>query len=175
MSLYSSWPGGFIRSRQLWDNIRWICNIINYVQNKKIPTLLYICDVEKAFDRVQWNFLKEVLRRMGFGLPFMTWIDLIYFLQEADVKLEGMRSKKFPLYRRVREGCLLSPFFIECHDWNISISNRGTWKDSGFSNSIEWAQNSIICRWYNICATWSHKFINKITFSDGSIQCYTRL
>lgn len=44
---------GFIPKRQLKDNTGTIINIINFVQDTKIPMLLLFLDAEKAFDRVE--------------------------------------------------------------------------------------------------------------------------
>lgn len=57
---------------------------MDYVQNKKIP-VIYFIDAEKAFDRVDWGYLKEVLKRMGFGLLFLSGINLIYSKQKVKI------------------------------------------------------------------------------------------
>lgn len=75
---------GFIQKRQLRDSIRNVCSIIQFVRDRKLLTVLCFIDAEKAFDRVDWEVLQEVLRRMGFGQSFMSWITLIYSAQEAE-------------------------------------------------------------------------------------------
>lgn len=72
---------GFIQSRQLMDNVMWLCHIVNYTQDSGTPLLLFFCDAEKAFDRVQWEFLMAVLQRMRFGTCFITCIKYIYMIQ----------------------------------------------------------------------------------------------
>lgn len=34
------------------------------------PTILYFLYTENAFDRDEWNFLKQILHHMGFGINF---------------------------------------------------------------------------------------------------------
>lgn len=48
---------GFMKDCQLRDNVRRLYNIIYHAQATKVPTLLYFCNAEKAFNRVQWDFL----------------------------------------------------------------------------------------------------------------------
>lgn len=73
---------------------------------------MYFSALEKAFDRVQWDYLKEVLRRMGFGNSFLSWLVCIYYLQEAEINLEGFSSQKFTLHSGVLQWWLLSPILF---------------------------------------------------------------
>ena len=66
-------------------------------------------DVEKAFDTVEWPFLWETLRRMGFPLLFITWLQVIYRAPTSSVRLGGGVSAPFQLSRGTRQGCPLSP------------------------------------------------------------------
>lgn len=66
---------GFMKGRQLKDrhvkeNVRRVLNLINYVHTLKSPTLLYFVDTEKAFDHVEWLYLKELLIFTGLGQYF---------------------------------------------------------------------------------------------------------
>lgn len=93
----------------LRDCTRKIFNVIDYTQDLNIPALMYFSDTKKASDWVHWGFLKEVLKRMGFGNSFMLWIMQIYSSQEAEIWLEGYKLRKLQIHRQVRQGCLLSP------------------------------------------------------------------
>lgn len=59
------------------DKVCQIMNIMNWISECKDPTWLYFLDLEKAFDRLKWQFLKSVLRRMNFGLGFQQWVNLM--------------------------------------------------------------------------------------------------
>lgn len=87
----------FIPGRQLKDNARRIINIMNLVQETKVPSLLFFPDPEKDFDRLEWGFLKTVLANMGFGPSFLLWITLIYFQHTAELSMEGFLSVTFCL------------------------------------------------------------------------------
>lgn len=66
-------------------------------------------DIEKAFDTVEWPFLWEALRRMGFPLLFIKRLQVIYKCPTSLVRLGGGLSVPFRLFRGTRQGCPLSP------------------------------------------------------------------
>lgn len=69
---------GFIQSQFMRDRIRQVINVVDWVRERKILSLLYFLDAKKAFDRLEWSFLKELLRRKNFGPVFLQWVNLLY-------------------------------------------------------------------------------------------------
>ena len=65
--------------------------------------------MKKAFDRVDWGFLRSILVHMGFGASFVSWVDLFYSGVKSAVKVNGYLTQFFQLSRGVRQGCPLSP------------------------------------------------------------------
>lgn len=73
---------------------------------------MFLLDFEKAYDRVNWTFLKLTMARMGFQ---PTWIRQVMSLNEnaaAAVIVNGEQSKTFQLRRSVRQGCPLAPYLF---------------------------------------------------------------
>lgn len=69
-------------------------------------------DAEKAFDRIEWNFLWSVLEYFGFGSFFLRAVKTIYFNCSARVLTGSSISPSFCLGRGTRQGCPLSPLLF---------------------------------------------------------------
>lgn len=69
---------GFIKGRYLGNSIQQFVNLFEQIPETTIPTLFYFKDADKAFNRVDWTFMKSVLAKMGVGNLFRICIYLIY-------------------------------------------------------------------------------------------------
>ena len=63
---------------------------------------------EKAFDTVEWAFIKK----KPFNSSMIKWIDICYNNIESCVLNNGWSTDFFKLERRVRQGCPLSPYLF---------------------------------------------------------------
>ena len=68
----------FLKGRSIAENICLINNVISYTESKNIPGLLLFVDFEKAFDTIEWAFVKKTLHHFGFGSSLIKWINLFY-------------------------------------------------------------------------------------------------
>lgn len=104
-----------IPGRSISDNLHLFRNIIDYV-NQKVMQLAFVnIDQEKAFDRVDHDYMFKVLDHFGFGPSFTQWIRLFYNNVYTSVLVNGFVSDPFNITRSVRQGCSLSPMlYILC-------------------------------------------------------------
>lgn len=81
---------GFIPGGLGINNIRCSLNIISAARSQSHPSMLLSLDAEKAFDRVDWLFLKHILNEMGFDETFIEWFDVLYKNPTSRVRVNVM-------------------------------------------------------------------------------------
>ena len=117
---------GFVKGRQLASNIRRLLNVVMNPSRARVPEVVVSMDAEKAFDRVEWRYLFEVLGRFGFGPRFVAWVRLLYVAPRARVRTNDMSSRSFELHRGTRQGCPLSPLLFALAIEPLAMALRGS-------------------------------------------------
>ena len=69
-------------------------------------------DYEKAFDKVDLDFLAELLQARGFGTKWISWIHSITHGGSVGVKLNNTESSYFTTDKGLRQGDPLSPLLF---------------------------------------------------------------
>ena len=103
---------GFVPNRCILDNIFLAFEAVEWTLENRQDLSMILLDFEKAYDRVNWTFLRQTMSRMGFHT---TWIDQVISLNEnaaASVVVNGEQSQTFQLQRSVRQGCPLAPYLF---------------------------------------------------------------
>lgn len=118
---------GFIKNRQsFFFNIRLLLNVV-YSQHQAIPDCVVSLDAEKAFGRVEWEYLFLALEQFGFGPVFLSWIKLLYNSPSAVVYTLGRLTNK------TRQGCPLSPLLFALAFEPLAIALRESRQITGLS------------------------------------------
>ena len=89
--------------------------IQEYVDSFDEDAQLVLLDMEKAFDRCSWEFLKKSMQALGLGKDIRRWIHAIYDNErppERKIKMNGEKSYQFALGSGVAQGCPLSPLLF---------------------------------------------------------------
>lgn len=103
---------GFIPQTQTSDNTKRALHLIEKASRTQGEYTLLTIDAERAFDRVHWPYLEQVLAHAGFGEKLSTRILNCYRLPKAIVRVNGHTSSRFPIGRGTRQGCHLSPLLF---------------------------------------------------------------
>eukprot|EP00966_Prymnesium_polylepis_P130454 3017243-Prymnesium_polylepis.1 len=88
--------------------------------------ILLFLDMEKAFDRVSYDFTMKGLEAIGFGDNFLKWVGLMYNVQKPPKRrmyINGYYSGWFSIKSGVAQGCPLSPllFLVVAQALKISM------------------------------------------------------
>ena len=92
----------------IFNNLFLIRDTIEYCNRKKIDAYILSIDQEKAFDKLNRNFLYQILKKMNFGPIFIHSIKAFYKNIIGHVLVNGHTSTSFPIERGLRQGCPLS-------------------------------------------------------------------
>ncbi|KAG7572529.1 hypothetical protein ISN44_As09g008890 [Arabidopsis suecica] len=127
-SLISATQGAFVSGRLISDNILLAHEMIHALRTNAHCDEDFIAiktDMSKAYDRVEWNFLEELLLRLGFNIVWVQWIMSCIKSVSYSVLLNGSSYGFIKPERGIRQGDPLSPFlFILCAEALVHIMNK---------------------------------------------------
>ncbi|GKG09710.1 cysteine-rich receptor-like protein kinase, partial [Tanacetum coccineum] len=115
----------FIKGRFILDVVLIANETMKYLKRKKKNSLIFKVDFEKAYDSINWRFLVDIMKKMGFGNKWCNWVHSCLRSSSMSILVNGSPSDEFRLERGVRQGDPLSHFlFILAADGLNSIVNE---------------------------------------------------
>jgi hypothetical protein len=103
---------GFLEGRQITDAIGVAQEALHSIKIKNNKALVLKLDMMKAYDRVDWGFLRLVLLQIGMSLEATDWIMGCVNSANFSVLINGSPSSFFKSTRGLRQGCPLSPLLF---------------------------------------------------------------
>ena len=93
-------------------------------------------DFEKAFDSLEWDFLRKTLVTFQFGHEFKSWVKILYTNITSCTINNGYASNWFELHCGVRQGCPLSGllFVLSVEILSVAIRASGDIKGIQIAN-----------------------------------------
>ena len=103
----------FIPGTQVWFNICKSINVIYHVNTLKNKNHIIISiDVEKAFEKIQHQFMIKTLNKVSREGTYLNIIKAIYDMPIANIILNSEKLKPFPLRSGGRQEGPLSPLLF---------------------------------------------------------------
>ena len=136
---------GCIKGRKIGHNIRLIEDVLESMDDEN---LILLIDQQKAFDRVEWDWLFYILKKFGFGEYFIDWIKILYKGMKSAILTNGVLSPYFSISRGIRQGDALSALLYiiqseplsECIRYNGSVKGINVTDQEGESHEIKGCQ-----------------------------------
>ena len=107
----------FVPGRQATDNILVAQEVVHTMRNKKGRNgfMAVKVDLEKAYDRLNWEFIVDTLKDIGLPSRMITLIEKCISSAEMNLLWNGSPSESFHPTRGIRQGDPISPYiFVLC-------------------------------------------------------------
>ena len=87
-----------VDARRIDNTVHLLRDLVDLI-NKDDEGALIFLDQEKAFDRVEHEFLFATMKAFGIGNSFIGWLKVIYSNATTTIKVNGFHTNPIPLTR----------------------------------------------------------------------------
>jgi hypothetical protein len=94
----------FLPGRNILDGVLILYEVLHKLRVKKKDGIIVKLNFEKAYDKVRWSFLKEVLTRKNFSEKWIEWMTRAVEGGRVAMNLNGDRGEFFRSYKGLRQG-----------------------------------------------------------------------
>jgi hypothetical protein len=108
----SPYQTAFIPGRNVLEGVVILQETLHELKVTKKSRVILKLDFEKAYDKVDWNFLEEVLHRKGFSDTWIQWISKVVRGGRVCIDFNGVRGEFFRSFKGLRQGDPLSPLLF---------------------------------------------------------------
>ena len=118
--------GGFVPGRETMEGALVAHEVLHSINTNKTSNFVIKLDMMKAYDRVCWKFLLQILAKMGFSKNWCKWIKACISGAWFSVNIKRKPEGFFHSSQGIRQGDPLSPvlFIIMAEAFSRTISHQ---------------------------------------------------
>lgn len=99
----------FLKGRHIGDSIMLLQVLPDALKAESKGAVMAFLDFAKAYDTVDRQFMLNVMRDLGVGPGFLSWVRTLLHATQSCAVVNGYTSRLFDFHAGVRQGCPLAP------------------------------------------------------------------